>query len=82
MDDHEAHVSNTIQIPMGFEGGASLDFQMHLDAHDLRWQTKQSHDACCSDRTCASWAPAMMPSRLLLALVSLLGLGAVVIGKM
>ena len=84
-----AHSIETLNIMVLFSGDVPADLQMHFDAHNHHWQTKQSHDATVVQTAPAeppvqppAEVPAMMPQGFVLVLVSLFGLGAAAIGKM
>ena len=40
-----AHSIRTLNITVEFSGAVPTDLQMHFDAHNHHWHTKQSHDA-------------------------------------
>ena len=72
----------TLGITVVFSGDVPADLQMHFDAHNHHWQTKQSHDATVVQTEPAeppaqqppAEVPAMAPSGFVLVMISLFGL--------
>jgi hypothetical protein len=51
-----AHSIETLNITVVFSSDAPADLQMHFDAHNHHWHTKQSHDATVTSSAPASCA--------------------------